>query len=184
MCTALDQARASNSTAITDCECSDAEESCEICCLIDDVCVSTIAIAADPDNPFRELLPGQMGRHHIVGFPCGNFTGYCDFFNRCMLVDSEGALSRLANLVFESDTFNDVADFVEDMWWVVVLALVGILLIMFFLVLIIHLVLPRPEHVKKRAERRKTIRRSRKQPAHGKGMELRNPGHPYSGTDL
>ena len=173
VCTALDQARASNSTAITDCECSDAEESCEICCLIDDVCVSTIAIAADPDNPFRELLPGQMGRHHIVGFPCGNFTGYCDFFNRCMLVDSEGALSRLANLVFESDTFNDVADFVEDMPWAVPVVVVGVIVIMLVMVVTVHFLLPRPEHVKERAERRKTIRRARKlQPTGGGEMRM------------
>ena len=38
---------------------------------------------------------------------------------------------------------------------------VGLLIGVFVLILVVHLILPRPEHVKARSERRQTIRRSR-----------------------
>ena len=47
-----------------------------------------------------------------------------------------------------------------------------------------HLILPRPQHAKKRAERRRTIRRSRKEqqrnPVAGVGVELKQPYTQYS----
>ncbi len=92
-----------------------------------------------------------------------------------MPVDSEGALERLANLLFDSDALDSALEWVEDMWWAVLLIVVGFFVAMFFIVLIVHLLLPRaqPKHMRKRAERRKTIRRSRKELG-GKGVELRN----------
>ena len=55
-------------------------------------------------------------------------------------------------------------------------AAVGLLIGVFVLILVIHLVLPRPEHVRMRAQRRQTIRRNRKE-ARGynmnKGQEMR-----------
>ena len=139
--------------------------SCHVCCLIDNgTCASTVAIAAENTDGLRDNLPDGMGRYLEVGFPCGNFTGYCDFFNRCMIVEEEGALSRLADLLFNSEGFRLAIQWIRDMWWAVLLIGVGILVIMFVIVLVFHLILPRPEHVRKRAERRKTIRRSRRQP--------------------
>ena len=77
-----------------------------------------------------------------------------------MVVNSDGALNRLANIV--GTTISLAIDWIRDMWWAVLLMGVGVLLIMFFIVLVCHLILPRPEHAKFRAERRRSIRQSRR----------------------
>lgn len=159
-----------------DCECPSLEEACDVCCLIDNgTCISTVRIAEEDINGLRDSLPNGMGAQHQVGFPCADFTGYCDFLMNCMPVDSEGALERLANVLFDSDAFNTAVEWVEDMWWAVILIVVGVLVALFFIVLIVHLLLPRaqPKHMRERAERRRTIRRSRKDAARGKNVELR-----------
>ena len=171
------------SLSLSNCECPTAAESCHICCeLSNGTCASTIRIAAENTDGLRDRLPNSMGRYQ-VGFPCGNFTGYCDFFNNCMIVNSEGALRRLTN-IFSSEAFLSAIDWIRNMWWAVLLIGVGVLVIMFFIVLICHLILPRPKHAKKRAERRRTIRRSRKQerrnPVQGVGVELKQPYTQYS----
>ena len=167
--------------SLPDCECEDFDESCDACCLMEDnvTCVSTIQIAEENIDGLRDLLPNGMGRSRPIGFPCGGFTGYCDFFNQCMIVDSEGALERLANILFDSDALSELAEDIEEMWWAVVLVAVGVIVIMFVVVLTVHLLLPRPEHAKQRAQRRKTLRRSRKQRGQG-GVEMHNPSYPYS----
>ena len=146
---------------LRDCECPTEEESCHVCCVLaNGTCGSTIRIAAENMAGMRDRLPNSMGRYHQVGFPCSNFTGYCDFFNRCMVVNSDGALNRLANVV--SSTISLAIDWIRDRWWAVLLMGVGVLLVMFFIVLVCHLILPRPEHAKFRAERRRSIRQSRR----------------------
>ena len=183
------------SLGLRDCECPTDEESCHICCrLANQTCASTIRIAAENTGGMRDRLPNSMGRYHQVGFPCSNFTGYCDFFNRCMVVNSDGALNRLAN-IFNSEAFLQAIDWIREMWWVVLLIGLGVLVIMFFLVLICHLILPRPDHAKMRAERRKTIRQSRKvqqvrssavqanlakqKGAPGASFAMKNPSYPH-----
>jgi hypothetical protein len=80
-----------------------------------------------------------------------------------------GALDRISSL-FSSTNINVVIDFVTEKWWAVLIAVVGMLAGFFVLVLIIHLLLPRPEHVKHRSQRRQTIRRQRMQSrSHGGG---------------
>ena len=172
------------SLGLANCECPTEGESCHVCCVLSNgTCASTIRIAAENTDGLRDQLPNSMGRFQQVGFPCGNFTGYCDFINNCMIVNSEGALRRLTN-IFSSEEFLRAIDWIRNMWWVVLLVGVGVLVIMFFIVLILHLILPRPEHAKKRAERRRTIRRSRKEqqrnPVAGVGVELKQPYTQYS----
>ena len=184
------------SLGLRDCECPTDAESCHICCrLTNQTCASTIRIAAENTGGMRDRLPNSMGRYHQVGFPCSNFTGYCDFFNRCMVVNSDGALNRLAN-IFNSEAFLQAIDWIREMWWAVLLVGLGVLVIMFFIVLICHLILPRPEHAKMRAERRKTIRQSRKvqqgrssavqanlakqKGAPGASFAMKNPSYPHN----
>ena len=165
--------------SLDSCECTEPEFSCHICCQIsNETCTSTIVIAEENPDGLGDMIPDGMGRVQIPGFPCSNFTGYCDFFNTCIAVDSEGALDRLANL-FSSESIDNAIDWLRRMWWVVVIAVVVIIVALFIVVLIVHVALPRPGHIKHRAERRKTIRRSRK---HNRpdamvttGVELRNP---------
>ena len=56
---------------------------------------------------------------------------------------------------------NDAINFIRNKWWAVVVAAAGLLIGVFILILVIHLVLPRPEHVKARSQRRQSIRRTR-----------------------
>ena len=77
-----------------------------------------------------------------------------------VLLSVAGALDRLTNL-FSPGNVNQALDFVRDKWWAVLVASVGLLIGVFVLILIVHLVLPRSEHVKARSERRQTIRRNR-----------------------
>ena len=78
------------------CECS-SEEVCDVCCMIGDQCLSTIAIANGSSGlpgmenmQLANMLPGKMGRRLPVGTPCNEFRGYCDALNNCFEVDSEG----------------------------------------------------------------------------------------------
>ncbi len=69
---------------LADCECSSAAQACHVCCKMggtDGNCTSTIDIAEQDINGLATFLPGGMGANKQVGFPCLNFTGYCDFFN-------------------------------------------------------------------------------------------------------
>ena len=158
--------------------------------LANGTCASTIRIAAENTAGMRDRLPNSMGRYHQVGFPCSNFTGYCDFFNRCMAVNSDGAINQLAN-IFNSEAFLQVIDWIREMWWAVLLIGLGVLVIMFLIVLACHLALPRPEHAKMRADRRKTIRQSRKvrqdrhnalkqEGAQGVSFAMKNPSYPHN----
>ena len=110
------------------------------------------------------MLPNRTGQVLDVGFPCNNFTGYCDFLNVCRLVDDEGALSRLTDLIFNSQAIQTILTVVQEYFWAPLVGIVVLLIVMFLLVLGCHCLLPRPDHMKKRSERRKSIRRSMRRP--------------------
>jgi len=84
---------------------------------------------------------------------CNQNEGYCDFLGNCRPTASEGALSRLAGALFGSDAVDTVIEWVEDMWWAVLLIALGVLLFLFAIVFIVQLILPTPAHVKARKER-------------------------------
>lgn len=88
--------------------------------------------------------------------------GYCDFLGNCRPTASEGALSRLAGAFFNSDAINTVIDWVQDMWWAVLLIALGVLLFLFAIVFLVQLALPTPAHVKARRERQKQARQGYK----------------------
>ena len=71
------------------CECNETDEVCDVCCVVDGRCQSTIRIA-EMNGSMADLLPGRMGQRLPVGTPCNNFIGYCDTLHNCFQVDSEG----------------------------------------------------------------------------------------------
>lgn len=116
--------------------------------------MSTFDIAG---TSMRTLLPSSTGQLLQVGFPCQNFSGYCDFFHRCMRVDNDGALSRLANFFLNSTGFQQAIVWITQMWWVVLIVAVGVLVIMFVIVVIFHIVLPRPKYRRARKRQPRTV---------------------------
>ena len=95
------------------------------------------------------------------GGVCMDNQGYCDFLGNCRPTASEGALSRLAGALLDSDTVDTVIEWVEDMWWAVLLMALGVLLLLFVIVFLVQLALPTPAHVKARRERQKHAKQGR-----------------------
>ena len=87
--------------------------------------------------------------------------GYCDFLGACRPTASEGALSRLTEAFLGSDTVNTVIEWVEDMWWAVLLIGLGVLFGLFVIVLLVQWALPTPAHVKAKKERQRDAKQRR-----------------------
>ncbi len=144
------------------------------CVLATGVCESTITIA-ETNTTASQLIPGGVGQVLEVGFPCNNFNGYCNFFNSCQLIDTDGALRRISDVFLNNAVVQSVVDFVQQYWWAPIVGAVVVIVALFLLVLGCHFILPRPKHMKKRSNRRKSIRQSRR----GRNR-VNNPGG-YSG---
>lgn len=144
---------------LPDCECTDEELSCHVCCQIPDgTCISTINLPQQNESA-GEILLDTKGKLLPVGHACKNYTGFCDFFNKCRPVNEEGALTRLTNIISGSTTVLTAVSWLRQYWWASIIMAVAILVILFVIVLACHCLLPRPEHMKKRGERRRTIRK-------------------------
>jgi disintegrin and metalloproteinase domain-containing protein 10 len=171
---------------MSDCECSTKNESCHLCCRAPNgTCVSTILLANESIS-VREMLPDHSGKYLTVGFPCSNFTGYCDFFFNCHPVNKEGPLTRITNFL-SGEHVQTAINWLIEYWWAGVLMLITIIIGLFFLVLFCHCILPRPEHVKKRDERRKKIRSNLRGNQHernpGAQMRSNNPDRLWINTN-
>jgi len=155
------------------CECDAKDEKCSVCCYLGNGtdCMPTSALANMPQ--FRLVLfnwyfvvtvmiySAQLpedGLRTPPGGICNENEGYCDFLGNCRPTASEGALSRLAGALFGSDAVDTVIEWVEDMWWAVLLIALGVLAFLFAIVFIVQLILPTPAHVKARKERQKQAR--------------------------
>ncbi|CAI2728724.1 unnamed protein product [Schistosoma spindalis] len=68
-----------------------------------------------------ELLRNGRGIKLPPGAPCDNYRGYCDVSMRCLLVDAEGPLSRLRNLVFSPQMLQKIKTWITIHWWAVML---------------------------------------------------------------
>ena len=68
--------------------------------------------------------------YHSSGTPCNDYNGYCDILNKCRDVDAEGPLSRLKNFLFNSQTFDNILDWMKQYWWACVLIGLGLVLLM------------------------------------------------------
>ncbi|OXA56052.1 Disintegrin and metalloproteinase domain-containing protein 10 [Folsomia candida] len=101
---------------------ADKRKLCELACL-DKMgrCRSTSELNLDGLPDGLSLRPGA---------PCDNFQGYCDVFLKCRAVDAEGPLARLKNLLFNKETLLNVAQWVTENWYYVLLMGVGFIIIM------------------------------------------------------
>ena len=122
------------------------------------VCDSTITIA-ETNTTASQLIPGGVGQVLDVGFPCDDFNGYCNFFNTCQLIDTDGALKRITNVFLNNAVIQSVVDFITQYWWAPIVGVIVISIILFLLMLGCHFILPRPQHMKKRSKRRTVIRK-------------------------
>ncbi|XP_045438123.1 disintegrin and metalloproteinase domain-containing protein 10 isoform X4 [Pipistrellus kuhlii] len=102
----------------------DDKELCHVCCMkkMDlSTCASTGSV---------QWNKHFMGRTITLqpGSPCNDFRGYCDVFMRCRLVDADGPLARLKKAIFSPELYENIAEWIVDNWWAVLL--MGIALIM------------------------------------------------------
>nr|XP_006819415.1 PREDICTED: disintegrin and metalloproteinase domain-containing protein 10-like [Saccoglossus kowalevskii] len=106
---------------LEDCLCVDDYTTfCHLCCLVNDTCVSSKYLGLTSTNGSSLLKP--------AGNTCGNYTGYCNEYGVCVMVDSDSALSRLRGL-FSSQTINSVTLWLKNYWYYAFAALVGLCVI-------------------------------------------------------
>ncbi|XP_018322244.1 disintegrin and metalloproteinase domain-containing protein 10 isoform X2 [Agrilus planipennis] len=102
----------------------DKRKLCELACQNGtDICRSTSEFAHIVGLP-----PGGISLR--PGSPCDNFQGYCDVFLKCRAVDADGPLVRLMNLLLDEETLTNVAQWITEFWWAVVLIGVGFIIFM------------------------------------------------------
>ncbi|XP_060923609.1 disintegrin and metalloproteinase domain-containing protein 10 [Limanda limanda] len=102
----------------------EASELCHVCCMEKmnpSTCSSTGSAKWEKffSKKIVTLQPGS---------PCNDFKGYCDVFMRCRLVDADGPLARLKKAIFNAELYENIAEWIVDHWWAVLL--MGIALIM------------------------------------------------------
>lgn len=106
-----------------ECQCSEKEVQCHVCCMFLDKCVAAIHIPVV--TGFRKpTLP--------LGAPCANDTGYCDLFHNCEIVDLELPLERIEDLYYKRE---DVRAITRKYWWAILLgaaALIAFLCLLIF----------------------------------------------------
>ena len=78
----------------------------------------------------KGLLEFNIFICHSSGTPCNDYNGYCDILNKCRDVDAEGPLSRLKNFLFNSQTFDNILDWMKQYWWACILIGLGLVLLM------------------------------------------------------
>ncbi|VDI57755.1 disintegrin and metalloproteinase domain-containing protein 10 [Mytilus galloprovincialis] len=147
LCSKVDYVAQSNKVTWVECfvkASGDTVEDKEIQCLLGckvnntDTCYSSESDAAGKPGPFQDLITEIRSKKEDqaykvelpAGSPCNNFQGYCDVFKRCRGVDAEGPLSRLKNLLFSSETFTNIKDWITEYWWAVILIAIGLILFM------------------------------------------------------
>ncbi|XP_049528870.1 disintegrin and metalloproteinase domain-containing protein 10 homolog [Dermacentor silvarum] len=89
------------------------DEMCLIACrenVSDSVCMEACHFERMKDFCKKKMEPGA---------PCDDLRGYCDVFQRCRLVDAEGALARLHRLVFGGRGLRSV---MAEYWYFTLLA--------------------------------------------------------------
>lgn len=102
-------------------------------------CVSTYQLMRDearkqvypPLAAFLRNTKGMMdGIRMKPGAPCDNYRGYCDVFSRCRLIDADGPLTRLKNLIFSPRTLTVIRQWIIQNWYYVMLMSLGVVLFM------------------------------------------------------
>lgn len=96
------------------CFCEDTDELCHVCCVFNGTCISTHRVS---------------GRNATIqaGFPCKNFTGYCDKRGECVFVDTDKTLNSLRDIL---PSFTSIVQWLKGNWyWILVGTVVAIILI-------------------------------------------------------
>lgn len=99
-------------------------------------CVSSAdeeAIIRNVDNKEFKTLLEELNKENIKlqpGAPCDNYRGYCDVFQKCRGIDSDGPLARLKKLLLSPETLDKVKDWIIAHWWVVLLIAIGVVVFM------------------------------------------------------
>ncbi|XP_064471110.1 disintegrin and metalloproteinase domain-containing protein 10-like isoform X2 [Ornithodoros turicata] len=78
-----------------------------------------------PACDFKEMRV-QCGKHLMPGTPCNDLKGYCDVFHHCRPIDSEGALSKLNDLLFGTGSLKSVTSFLTKHIFITFLLLMGL----------------------------------------------------------
>lgn len=122
---------------------SKANEMCFVACRNDSLpnapCISTHRLMRDsvrkqiyPD--LTNFLKSTKGMYDGIrmkpGAPCDNYRGYCDVFSRCRLIDADGPLTRLKNLIFSPRTLTVIREWIIQNWYYVMLMSLGVVLFM------------------------------------------------------
>ncbi|XP_065658386.1 disintegrin and metalloproteinase domain-containing protein 10 isoform X2 [Hydra vulgaris] len=102
-----------------ECQCSKDGELCDVCCQRNND-TSTCKSLSQPSSK-KQLPPGSA---------CNQYSGYCDFLNKCRKVDADGPLSRLKQMIFSLKTYNTILDWIKTYWWACVLIGLGLILFM------------------------------------------------------
>lgn len=102
----------------------EAAELCHVCCMENNTLSTCASTGSDRwakhfNKTVKTLRPGS---------PCNDYKGYCDVFMRCRLVDADGPLARLKKAIFNAELYENIAEWIVDHWWAVLL--MGIALIM------------------------------------------------------
>ncbi|KAM8877693.1 disintegrin and metalloproteinase domain-containing protein 10-like [Synchiropus picturatus] len=105
---------------------NDALELCHVHCmekLRPDTCSSSGSVkwAEHFNNINITLQPGS---------PCNDFNGYCDVFSRCRRVDADGPLLRLRKVLFDTQLYETIVEWVVAHWWAVLLIGLALILLM------------------------------------------------------
>ncbi|KAL3074853.1 hypothetical protein niasHS_014298 [Heterodera schachtii] len=102
------------------------EDLCQLACQTEAGCQA----AADIPRLTVYTQEGRKSGHLLLppGSPCNDYQGYCDIFRKCRSVDSNGPLSRLRTLLFNSEKIQEFKEWVKEYWWACVL--IGIFVIM------------------------------------------------------
>ncbi|MEE6502951.1 hypothetical protein FKM82_004689 [Ascaphus truei] len=114
---------------LTECTCAstdgkDDKELCHVCCMEK---MKAHTCASTGSDVWKEKFKGKTITLQ-PGSPCNDFKGYCDVFMRCRLVDADGPLARLKKAIFNSELYENIAEWIVAHWWAVLL--MGIALIM------------------------------------------------------
>ncbi|XP_062512100.1 disintegrin and metalloproteinase domain-containing protein 10-like [Corticium candelabrum] len=101
------------------CECLEATHFCDVCCEVAGTCVTSFSI--ESLNVSTKVPPGTA---------CNQNQGYCDYFHECRLVDLDGPIARLKNLLFSTESIETAKEWLTKYWWGAALIGVGVILLM------------------------------------------------------
>uniref|UniRef100_H3CVB6 Disintegrin and metalloproteinase domain-containing protein 10 n=1 Tax=Tetraodon nigroviridis TaxID=99883 RepID=H3CVB6_TETNG len=102
----------------------EAAELCHVCCMEK---MNPSTCSSTGSNKWAQLFNKTVITLQ-PGSPCNDFKGYCDVFMRCRPVDDDGPLARLKKAIFNTELYENIAEWIVAHWWAVLL--MGIALIM------------------------------------------------------